>query len=94
MVQVMVRPVSTMLRTTRITTAAALASRPDRTHCHLTSASRMHHHLISAPRMHHHLISCPIHTIDLSSAWDICSPHQYPRCNETSSLFFAACSSS
>ena len=28
MVQVMVRPVSTMLRTTRITTAAALASSP------------------------------------------------------------------
>ena len=27
--QVMVRPVSTMLRTTRITTAAALASSPD-----------------------------------------------------------------
>ena len=41
MVQVMVRPVSTMFRTTRITTAAALASSPGRTHHQLATPQRL-----------------------------------------------------
>ena len=41
MVQVIVRPMSTMFRTTRITTAAALASSPGRTHYQLVTPERL-----------------------------------------------------